>query len=466
VIEAGFAAASKGETDAISAIARERLTAELCSMARAVQKDVDAALKCDVDSVHIVVPSSDLHLKFKLKKSKEDVLKAAEACIQHAKDHGLAVELSAEDATRADIAFVKQLFSVGASLKVDRICPCDTVGVLTPQRSYSFFDSLRRSFHVPLSVHCHDDFGLAVANSVAALQAGAKQVHVTVNGLGERAGNAALEEVAMVLKSLYEQPLSIKTELIYETSRLVSKLTGLYVQPNKAIVGENAFLHESGIHTHGILANPLTYEPIDPRMVGVTRRFGVGKLAGSHGIQAVLKQMGLEPSESQLMEIFQRVKTLGDQGKRVTDADLLVIAEAVMRLPETKPIHLEKLVVFTGDNLIPTASVTISLDGQKVTEASTGDGPVDAAMNAVRKAVTAIEPITLEEYSVKAVTGGTDAVVEVAVRLRKGDRAVTATGARGDIVMASVEAMLSGINVLLVEENNAHKHKKQVRSDG
>ncbi|MFQ6095604.1 MAG: alpha-isopropylmalate synthase regulatory domain-containing protein, partial [Candidatus Bathyarchaeia archaeon] len=260
---------------------------------------------------------------------------------------------------------------------------------------------------------------------------------------------AALEEVVITLKLLYNVETSIRTDLLYDTSMLISRLTGIPVQPNKAIVGENAFVHESGIHTHAILKKPLTYEPIPPELVGRTRRLAAGKHAGSKGIEAALNQIGINPNEEQLKEIFLRVKTLGDKGKQITDADLQVIAETVMGLPSIRPIKLEELTVVTGDPVTPTASVRLDLNGKTLTEAATGIGPVDAAMNAIRKSVSAVEPIKLEGYYVSAITGGTDAVVEVSVRLRKGDRIATATGAHGDIVMASVEAMLSGMNVLL-----------------
>ncbi|MEM2167253.1 MAG: alpha-isopropylmalate synthase regulatory domain-containing protein, partial [Candidatus Bathyarchaeia archaeon] len=310
--------------------------------------------------------------------------------------------------------------------------------------------NLKRAFpNVPFGVHCHDDFGLAVANTLAALMAGAEEAHVTVNGLGERAGNAALEEVAVALKIHYGVETSIKTELLYDLSMLVSRLTGIVIQPNKAIVGENAFTHESGIHTHAILSEPTTYEAIPPELVGRKRRIVAGKHAGSHGIRAALMEMGLNPTEEQLKEIFKRVKEVGDKGKRVTDADLKAIAEAVMGIPSIQPIKLEELTVVTGNSVTPTASVKLNVNGRTIIEAATGVGPVDAAINAIRKAVSAIEPIRLEEYYVKAITGGTDAVVEVIVRLRKGDQVATAMGVHEDIVMASVNAMISGINVLM-----------------
>ncbi|MEM1581891.1 MAG: 2-isopropylmalate synthase [Candidatus Bathyarchaeia archaeon] len=459
IIEAGFAAASEGETEAIKLIAKENLRAEVCSFARGVKSDIDAALKCDVDSIFLVIPASDTHIKHKLRKTREEVLKITEECTEYAKDHGLIVEFGPEDATRSEMNFLKEIIRVSLSAGADRITPPDTVGVLTPERSYEFFLDLKKTFpNVIFGVHCHDDFGLAVANTLAALGAGVEEAHVTVNGLGERAGNAALEEVVVALKLQYNIDTSVRTDLLYDTSMLVSRLAGIPVQPNKAIVGENAFVHESGIHTHAILAEPSTYEVIPPEFVGRTRRIAAGKHAGSHGIRAALNEMGLYPSDEQLKEIFQRVKEIGDKGKRVTDADLKVIAETIMGIPSIQPIKLEELTVVTGDRVTPTASVRLNVNGKMLIEAATGVGPVDAAMNAIRKAVSAIEPIRLEEYHVKAITGGTDAMVEVIVRLRKGDRIATAMGAHEDIVMASVRAMISGMNVLM--SNNKSTNRK------
>jgi D-citramalate synthase len=430
-------------------------------MARGVISDIDAVLKTGAVGVHLVIPSSDLHLKYKLKKTREEILEITADTTQYAKDHGLKVELSAEDATRSDLDFLTQMFKAGVAAGADRLCPCDTVGVLIPERTSELFSELKKRFsNVPLSVHCHDDFGLAVANSIIALKSGADQAHVTMNGLGERAGNASLEELAVVLKASYNVNLAIKTELIYETSRLVSRITDFPLQPNKAIVGENAFVHESGMHTHGILANPLTYEPFKPELIGRTRRIASGKHSGSHGIKASVNEMGLEPNSEQLKEIFLRVKTLGDKGKRVSDADLQAIAEAVMELPTVRPIKLEEITVVTGSRVTSTASVRLNVNGKMLTEAATGVGPVDAAINAIKKAVGIVEPIQLDNYSVKAITGGTNAVTEVAVNISKGDRKATAIGVNEDIVIASVQAMLSGMNVLMTNYNNQKSKEK------
>jgi len=459
IIEAGCPVVSEGEMKALKLITGEGLNAEICVFARAVKSDIDAAVDCGAQSVFLVIPASDIHIKAKLRKTHEEILELTEECTRYAKDCGLIVELGPEDATRANSKFLEQMIAAGVAAGADRVTPPDTVGVMTPERIFMFFKELKEAFpKVRFGTHCHDDYGMAVANSISALRAGAEEVHGTINGLGERAGNAALEEIAVSLKLQYGLGLAIKTELLYETSMLVSALTGMNVQSNKAIVGENAFVHEAGIHTHAILRDPLTYEPIPPKVVGRTRRIVAGKHAGSAGLRAALNEMGLSPTDEQTKQIFQRVKSVGDRGKRVTDADLKAIAESIMGVPISSAIKLEELTVVTGDRVTPTSSVKLNVYGKALSEAATGIGPVDAAMNAIRKAVTVVEPIRLEEYHVNAITGGTDALVEVMVRLRKGDRIATAMGAHGDIVMASVEAMLSGMNVLMGNQRNSDSH--------
>jgi D-citramalate synthase len=457
VIEAGFAAVSEGEMESVSLIAKQGLRAQVSSAARGTRGDIDAVLKSGASTISMIIPTSDLHIECKLKKTRAQVLKATEECVSYAKAHGLIVELLAEDATRSDFGYLTQVFQTAVASGVDRITPCDTVGILTPERAAEFYSKLKETVKVPLGVHCHNDFGMAVASSVAALGAGAEECHATINGLGERAGNAALEEIVVTLRSLYKLDLNIKTELIYSTSQLVSRLTGIHPQPNKAVVGENAFTHESGIHTQGVLANPLTYEPIAPELVGCTRRIAPGKHSGSNAIRADLANMGLKPTEEQFKGIFQRIKELGDKGKAIMDADVLAIAETVMGLGGEKPIQLEEMTFVGGDKVTATASVRLKVNGKDVWGSAIGVGPVDAAINAVKDAIAETEPITLEQYNVKAITGGTDAMVEVVVHMRKGNRTVTALGVREDIVKASMEAVLSGMNVLTTDYNGKNQ---------
>ncbi|MCE5214357.1 MAG: 2-isopropylmalate synthase, partial [Methanobacterium sp.] len=289
IIEAGSAITSKGEREGIKKVVGEDLSAEICSFARAIKADVDAALECGVDSVHLVIPTSDLHIEHKLRKTREEVKKQAIETIEYAVENGLLVELSAEDSTRSDLEFLKQLFKEGIESGADRICACDTVGMLTPEKSFNFYENLNK-LGKPLSVHCHNDFGLAVANTLSALRAGASQAHVTVNGIGERAGNASLEETVVALYSLYNVKTDINIEMLYEVSRMVSRITGVHLQPNKAIVGENAFAHESGIHADGVIKKAETYEPITPELVGHKRRFVMGKHVGSHIIKKRIQE--------------------------------------------------------------------------------------------------------------------------------------------------------------------------------
>lgn len=456
VIEAGSAMTSEGERQSIKAVASSSLSAEICSYVRALTADVDTALNCDVDSVHLVVSVSDLHIERKLRSDRESVIRRAVEVTEYAKDHGLIVELSGEDASRADLDYLTRLYTAGLKAGADRLAFCDTVGVLVPERTAEIFSRLSR-LGAPISVHCHNDFGMATANTVAALRAGAAQAHVTVNGIGERAGNASLEEVVMALSSLYRIDTGIKCQDIYQLSRMVSRMTGLPLSPNKAIVGENAFTHEAGIHVHGLLADTSTYEPMHPETVGRKRRIVLGKHAGKASVELALKEFGLQVREDQLAQIVSRVKELGDKGKRVSDADLQTIAEIVLSIQKEPKVRLRELTVVAGNTVTPTASVKLKVNGDERLEAGTGVGPVDAAVNAVRRAVSGVADVRLEEYHVDAITGGTSALVEVWVTMAMADRKITARGAGADIIMASVEAVLEGINRLMqLEEEKAN----------
>ena len=443
IIEAGSAATSVGERAGIKAVVEADLGCEISTFSRMLKKDVDYAVECGVDSIHLVIPVSDLHIKEKLKKDRAYVMEAAGEVADYAKSHGLIVELSGEDASRADLEFLKELFE---TVKSDRICFCDTVGVLTPERVTEVVQTLKGI--APLNLHCHNDLGLATANSVKAILEGASGVHVTVNGIGERAGNASLEEVVMALKKLYGVETRIKSERLYHISKLVSRLTKILPSPNKPIVGDNAFTHESGIHVHAILADTATYEPMYPEEVGRKRRFVFGKHTGRKSIEMAVKELEIDASRDELDEILRRVKELGDLGRRITDADLQVIAETVTHVVKDPKVILEDLAVVSGSRITPTASIKLLIDGNEVLEAGTGDGPVDAAMHALRRALGNTTEIKLEKYHVDAISGGTDALVEVIVTLSKGDRVITARGARSDIIMASLDAMIEGINRL------------------
>ena len=451
VVEVGSAAASVGERDAMKLISEAGLSAEICTFVRAMQLDIDAAADFGADSVHLVIPVSDLHIEKKMRKTREQVAQMAWDAVEYAKGRGLIVELSGEDASRADQVFLHEIFSEGVKRGADRLCFCDTVGLLTPEKIAEIIPPLSRI--APLSIHCHDDLGFALANTVAALRAGAGCAHVTVNGLGERAGNTPLEELVMALEVLYGYQTRIKKVDIYHLSSLVSRLTGVPLPVNKAIVGEMAFTHESGIHAHGVMKEPSTYESIKPEEIGRKRRIVLGKHSGSASVEAALNEMKYSPDAPQLKEILKRIKQLGDEGKRVSDTDLMAVADAVLVI-ECKPvIKMKQFTAISGSNMIPTASVTLVVNGVEMTGAATGDGPVDAAMQVLRKSVAELADIRLEEYHVDAISGGTDALVEVTVRLSKDGKIITSRGARTDIIMASVEAMIAGMNRLLREEH-------------
>jgi 2-isopropylmalate synthase len=461
-IEAGFPSSSEGEKKVVKDIVKIGLTSEICALTRATKGDIDAAIDCDVDLIHVFIPTSPVQMKYAVNLTPEQVLSATVESIEHVKKHGLKCEFSPMDATRSEMPFLKQVCQAAEKAGMDSLNVPDTVGIMIPKTTIKLIEELKTVVKVPISTHCHDDFGLAVANSLAAVEAGAAQVHVAVNGLGERAGNASLEEVVMALHSIYKYKTGVNTRLLYSTSRLVSSLSGIAVQANKAIVGENAFAHESGIHTRGVTEKPLTFEPIDPELVGRTRKLVAGKLAGTSGIKAELEEVGIHPTEEQIKEIVQRVKELGDKGKMVTDADLLALTSAVMGevLGEEKIVDLCDLAVVTGIKVIPTASVRLTLDGKEYIAAETGVGPVDAVLKAIQKLTNNLESIRLSEYRLEAITGGSNAVAEVVIKVadEKGN-IVSARAAREDIVMASVEAMINGINKLLIK-NRKQGNKK------
>lgn len=462
IIEAGFPSSSEGERKVVKEIAKLGLTSEICGLSRCTRKDIDAALGCEVGLVHVFIPTSPVQMKHAVNMTPEQVLSAAVDSIEYVKKHGVRCEFSPMDATRTEMPFLKQICKAAQDAGMDTLNVPDTVGCMIPKTTYELIKELKSVVTIPISTHCHNDFGLAVANSLAAVEAGAAQVHTAVNGLGERAGNAALEEVVTTLHVVYGYKTNVNTRLLYSTSRMVASLTGVSVQVNKAIVGENAFAHESGIHTRGVTEQPLTFEPISPELVGRTRKLVAGKLAGTRGIQAELSEIGIHPTDTQLTEIVKRVKELGDKGKMVTDADLIALTSAVMGevIGEEKIVDLCDMAVITGIKVIPTASVRLMLDGKEYVAAETGVGPVDAALKAIQKLTSNLEKIRLSEYRLEAITGGSNAVAEVVIKVEdeKGN-IISARAAREDIVMASVEAMINGINKCLIK--NRSQGKKQ-----
>jgi 2-isopropylmalate synthase len=420
-IEAGFPVISEGELKAVKMITSEGLSCEIAGLTRTIKKDIDAAVDAGLNYIHTFIATSDIHLEHKLQMTRDQALEKAIEAVEYGKSRGLQVEFSAEDASRTDREFLKKVF-----------------------------------------VHCHNDFGLAVANALSGIHAGAACAHVTINGIGERAGNASLEEFAMALKCLpHEQnyETNIKSELIYDTSRFISKTVGIIVQPNKAIVGANAFGHESGIHTHGVLNNPLTYEPISPELVGRKRWLKVGKHAGVHGMNAMLAEYGVTPTEEQAKQILEKVKVLGDQGKQVTDVELLSMASEVLGEKELKRIvQLTGFSVSTGIGTMPYAFVKLNIDGQDHIGTDYGVGPVDAALNAIQKITGKISEIRIKDYGLASISGGSGALCEVTVKVEDplGNK-VSAKSVGEDIVTTSVKAVIDAINRIMLKKMLSEK---------
>jgi len=453
VIEAGFPVVSHGESIAIKNITKQGLKAEICGLARAVRSDIDAAINCDLTYIHTFIATSDIHMQFKLRMDREEVLEKAAWAVEYAKKHGIRVEFSAEDATRSDRTFLNQVFKAVANVGVDRLDIPDTVGYATPQYIEQIVKDVQTNVELPISMHCHNDFGLAVANSISGINAGATCAHVTINGLGERAGNASLEEFVMALQCLYGRKHNVKTELLYETSRFISNTMGIIVQPNKAIIGENAFGHESGIHTHGIINNPLTYEPISPDLVGRKRWLQAGKHAGAHGIKAMLESFGIKPTEKELYDIVEKQKNLADKGKSITTAELLSITSDIMHNNKfEEKFKLYDFHIVTGLNIIPTAVVRLNTEGKDFIASEIGVGPVDAALKAIQKIAGEMANIKIREYRLDSITGGSDALAEVSVKVEdKNGNVVSARKAGEDVVVASVQAMLDAINKVMLQ---------------
>lgn len=447
-IEAGSAITSEGERESIKQITKQDFNAEILSFSRPLTVDIDYCIDCDVDGINLVVPTSELHIHDKLKTTPDRLIELSNDAIDYCKDHGLIVELSAEDASRSDVDFLKNVYSNAVDHGADRICVCDTVGILTPDSSFELF-SMLKDFSVPIACHCHNDFGLAVANTLSALKGGASEIHTTINGIGERAGNTSFEEcVVSIDRLLPDFSTNVKINEIYDVSKLVARSTGVYIQPNKAIVGENAFAHESGIHADGIIKNSATYEPMTPELVGRKRKFIIGKHMGTHGLDNRLKELGLNVSQNQLEQICEDIKELADKGKTVTDVDLQVIADNVLEINHEDRIKLDEVTIVSGNKVMPTASVKIIVDDEEILNAGVGLGPVDAAINAI-KSLEIFKDVDLIEYHVDAITGGTDAFIDVIIKLQKENRVVSARGTDADIINASVKAYISGVNRLL-----------------
>lgn len=455
VIEAGFPIASKGEFEAVKTIANLGLNAKVCGLARIVKQDIDAALDAEVDMVHIFISTSKIQIEHTIKKSRDEIVEMAVDAVEYIKDHGRICMFSAMDATRTEIDYLKTIYKAVEDAGVDIINIPDTVGIATPFKFYELVKELREHLKVPIDVHCHNDFGLATANTYAAVLAGADEVQVTVNGIGERAGNAALAEVVMILHSLEGIKTNIKTEYLVETSKLVERFSGIKIPPNTPIVGDNAFSHESGIHAHGVIKDAATFEPgvLTPEMVGHKRRIVIGKHAGRHQIKKMLEDAGYVVDEECLTKIVEKIKELGDRGKKVTDLDLFTIAEVVLGelKKEDKAILVDEVTVLTGNKITPTAVINADVHGEKKVTSAIGVGPVDAALKAVTE--LAGKNVRITEFRMDAITGGSDALAEVYVTVEdENGEAFTARSAGPDIIMASIDAVIHAVNYLMLKK--------------
>lgn len=459
VIEAGFPIASPGDFAAVKEIARTIRRPIIAGLSRAQEKDIrtcyQAIKYARHPRIHTFIATSDIHIKKKLQKTRQEVLKIAVEAVRLARQLCPDVEFSAEDAARSDFEYLAKVVEAVIAAGATTINIPDTVGYAVPQEFSQIISGLIRRVKgiekVVLSVHCHNDLGLAVANSLAAVASGARQVECTINGVGERAGNASLEEVVMALnvrKNLFGLTTGINTKEIYRTSRLVSTLMGIPVQPNKAIVGENAFAHEAGIHQDGILKDPRTYEIMTPESVGVPEsRLVLGKHSGRHAFTRRLQQLGYRLNKKQLEEAFLQFKILADKKKYVYDEDIITLIEQKMRsVPEI--YSLVYLHTSSGSGIVPTATIRLKYKNQIIQEAACGDGPVDAAYRAIDKIVGL--KVQLQDYSLRALSGGKDAQGEVVVRLDVSGRTFVGQGISTDIIEASVRAYLNALNKVFI----------------
>ena len=460
VIEAGFPASSIGDFEAVRLIARELRRPTICALSLASIEGVDRAWEAVKEAehprIHIFLSASDIHLAHQLKKSRDEALKMSRETVARARSYVNDVEFSPMDASRADPAYLYQILEAVISAGATTVNIPDTVGYATPREFGSLIqgilDNVPGIDEVVVSVHCHDDLGLAVANSLEAIRIGARQVECTVNGIGERAGNASLEEIVMALRTrrdFFGLSTSIDTTQIYRTSRLVSELTGFPVQPNKAIVGANAFRHQSGIHQDGLLKKSITYEIMDPKWVGIpSSSLVLSKVSGRHAFRERLSELGYSLSEEDLNRAFQDFKELADKKKDITDRDIESLIAEELRTT-TEVYHLDHVEVSCGDHNIPTATVRlIGPQGQSLADAALGTGPVDAVYKAINRIVGI--PNKLTEFAVKSITEGIDAIGEVLIRIESDGVTYTGRGAATDIIVSSAKAYMNALNRLLV----------------
>jgi len=470
IIEAGFPRTSPGDLEAVKSVSKHVKTPVICGLARATKRDIDDAYealkKARRARVHVFLATSNIHMKYKLKKAKDEILKASIEAVKYARKKFSDVEFSPEDASRTDRDFLAQVVEAVIKAGAKTVNIPDTVGYSVPQEFGEIvkylMDTVPNINKAVISVHCHNDLGLAVSNSLAAIMNGARQVECTINGLGERAGNASLEEIVMGLKmrkDIYGGiSTNIRTRDLYKTSRLVSKLTGIPVQPNKAIIGDNAFSHEAGIHQDGILKKRVTYEIIRPQDVGFKgSKLVLGKLSGRHAFSARLKELGYSLSKEELDQAFIRFKLLADKKRKIFDEDLATIVEdEIAMIPEAyKLINFQ---VTSGRKSVPLANVEIEKGKKVISATATGDGPIDACFKTIDKAIG--HKGRLIDYKVSAVTSGKDALGEASVKVAFKNEVVIGRASSTDVIEASVLAYINAINRLSMRKVKTGKKRK------
>jgi 2-isopropylmalate synthase len=463
VMEAGFPMASEGDFEAVRRISQTIKTSRVAGLARANDADIDRAWEAlkyggERSRIHTFIATSDIHMQYKLQMSEQQVLDTAVAAVKRACGYTPDVEFSAEDASRTRLPFLAQVVAAAIEAGATTINIPDTVGYTIPSEYFNIISYLKENVanidKARISVHCHNDLGLAVANSLAAVQAGARQIECTVNGIGERAGNCSLEEVVMALRTRHDvlpYTTGVVTEQITPASKLLSTITGLQVQPNKAIVGANAFAHEAGIHQHGMLMDKSTYEIMTPESVGLQQnKLVLGKHSGRHAFVDRIEQLGYQLSQEEVQKAFVRFKALADLKKEIYDEDLdAIIADEVLRVPET--YKLVQMNVSSGSFAAPTATVEMEVEGEIVKTAVMGDGPVDATFKAIKELTRSTAPLLT--FTVGAITGGTDAQGECTVRLQTEDNCeVIGQGAHPDIIVASAKAYINALNKIVGRE--------------
>jgi len=463
VMEAGFPASSPGDFESVQSIARKIRNVQVAALARTSKEDIERAWEAVREAanprIHTFIATSDIHLKHKLNMDREQVIREAVEAVRYAKGFTDNVEFSTEDGTRSDRDYLCRIFEAVIEAGATTVNLPDTVGYAVPEEYAQLITYVRE--HTPnihkavMSVHCHNDLGLATANTLAGIGAGARQAEVTMNGIGERAGNTSLEEVVMALytrRDLIKLTTSITANLIHPTSRLTSLITGIVVQPNKAVVGANAFAHEAGIHQDGVLKNPMTYEIMAPETVGLSsNRLVLGKHSGRHAFRTRLAQMGYELSDEGLNDLFQKFKELADKRKEIHEEDMeALVAEEILRVPDV--YELAYLNVVSGTVAVPTATVKLKVRGKETQNAGFGVGPIDAAFNTIAKMTGSNSK--LMRFSVNAITGGMDAQGEVTVRLQDNGLVALGKGADPDIITASAKAYVNGLNRLEYMKKN------------